>query len=1017
MDMLYDRALFLASFPLTVRPLSSPHAFRAKLTRWVAGCAVLGSLLASGRGETAAAGEEARRSERWLVKTWQYEDGLPSGIVSAIAQTPDGFLWLGTRFGLVRFDGVQAVPFREESGTPRGEWWITALHVGRDGRLWLGDRSGAVASLGPRGIVRHREGRAEPVSNDRVFSIQEDEAGNRWVSLASGWLRFGAEGVLLGTQPAAGGKSERVDFRQDAQGRLWAVAGSALSHLEAGALKRVLDVKGPLKIGAARGTGLWLAHHARLSRYPVERLEQAVASLDELGAAGEITALLEDRAGRLWIGTAERGLFVFAEGLLSRISRRHEQVTTLFEDREGSLWCGTFGSGLSRVRPRFVEILDTQDGLPKSYVKALATDDAGTLYAAGARWLARFSEGRFVPLGDDGPVPLGNVRSLCTTPDGSVWLGTEREGVQRRHPDGRCEVIGLRGVLVNVLLPARAGGLWIGTQGRGLAHWREGALTQFGLERGLSVLHVAALAEDREGALWLGTAGGSLFRLQQGKFTRFDPPDSFSGRTIHCFWPNDDGSLWLGTDGGGLVHFEQGKFRRIAARDGLPSDFIFALHCDARGQAWVGSAHGLFRVPSAHLAAFLSGERTDVEAFSYGRGEGLNSLVFRSAPNPRRQTADGRLWFVTRNGAVAFDPQRAEIESAPPPVYLEPVLVDGRALPPAARARLPASSGKFEFAFTAPVLAAAERVKLLYRMEGWDAVWQDGSAARHATYGRLPPGDYRFRVIARDHIGTWNRDGAAWAFTVLPAFWQTVWFRGLAAVAGAVLLAAAVRQLLLRRLRVRLAALEHGQALLRERERIAADLHDEVGASLTHIAHLSELARTEAADDPARPRLQQLAGAARRTIEIMDGIVWVMNPRNDTLARLVGYLGDYAAEFMAASGIRFEAGLPDAVPEVKLASEVRHHVLMAVKEALHNAVKHSHATRVRLRVALEERTLRIVVSDDGQGFVPGAPAAGQGLANQRARLASCAGVLDLESAPGHGTTVAISLPLPHSAQP
>ena len=391
--------------------------------------------------------------------------------------------------------------------------------------------------------------------------------------------------------------------------------------------------------------------------------------------------------------------------------------------------------------------------------------------------------------------------------------------------------------------------------------------------------------------------------------------------------------------------------------------------------------------------------------------------MFNPNPNQHWQTNNGCLWFATRSGVVAFDSRLVQTEFAPPPVHLEAVLVGGKPLQTSghsaksARMELPPRSENIEFSFTAPSLTAPERVKILYQLEGWDATWQDGTATHRDVYGRLPAGNYRFHVIARGQEGAWNREGAALFFTVLPTIWQTLWFRWVVGFTVAALLGTGIRFVFMRRLRLRMAEAEREQALYRERERIAADLHDEVGASLTHIAQLSELARREDPDGSFGARLEQLTRASRKTIEILDEIVWTMNMRNDSLQHLVGYLGDYTREFFSTSNIQLHTDLPENLPEVTLTSKVRYQVLLVVKESLNNAMKHSGAMSVSLSVTVEDAQLKIVVRDNGKGFTPGTASTGVGLSNLSRRLQSSGGSLQLASSPGQGTIVTISLPL------
>lgn len=961
-------------------------------------------------------------SGNWLIKTWQAEDGMPSSIINAIAQTPDGYLWLGTPAGLVRFDGVRAIRISAEQSTNySSKQRITTLHVDRDGRLWLGYHSGAVSSLEPDGLTYHIRGFEGASKPKPVVSIEEDEHGCRWVGRAGDCLRMPADSASAVEQSNPAKRTTgRFEFKRDLHGKLWAVSDSNLALVENDEFKSVFSITNSrLKVALAQRGGFWVAHHAQLGRYLPGGAEEPMASLMPLGGVTEITVMLEDRVGRLWLGTVGQGLFCFANGEFTKVSVNTDRVAALWEDREGNLWAGSAGGGISRIRPRIFRILNVQDGLPKNDVRAVCADTNG-VYASGQHWVASRTNGQFGKLTDRSgiPVRLPNItQSLCSTPDGSLWLGTERNGAYHWR-NGVLKQIELPVPSIGALLSASTGGIWIGLRGRGLARWSDGTLTNLISGQGQGRFNAASLAEDKKGQIWVGSASGALITFQDGQFTNYKPEDSQPMRTIHCLWPNADGSLWAGTDGGGLLFFDRGKFTRLTSAEGLHDNFIYALHMDDCGQAWFGSAQGLFRIARAQLEAFARGDRPDVESFAYGRGEGLVNTVFNPASNPQRQAADGKLWFATRSGAMVFDPRLVQSESTPPPVHLDSVLVNSRlikikAATPGikqARMELPPDFENIDFIFTAPSFTAPERVKLLYQLEGWDANWQVGTVTRHAVYGRLPAGNYRFHVIARSHEGAWNREGAMMAFTVLPPFWQTWWFRWSTGLAGAAVLAAIIRVIFLRRLRLHMAEVEREQALSRERERIAADLHDDVGASLTRIAQLSELTRAENHDNATSPRLEQISSAARHTIEIMDEIVWTLNPRNDSLPHLIGYLGEYAAEFFSTGSIALNLDLPESLPEVKLTSEVRHHLLMAVKETLNNTLKHSAASAATLRVSIEGGQLHLVVHDNGKGFAHAATGSGSGLRNLHQRLQACGGTVQIEAAAGQGTTVSISLP-------
>jgi signal transduction histidine kinase len=424
------------------------------------------------------------------------------------------------------------------------------------------------------------------------------------------------------------------------------------------------------------------------------------------------------------------------------------------------------------------------------------------------------------------------------------------------------------------------------------------------------------------------------------------------------------------------------------------------------------------RLNQAQLNACADGETGSVRCFTLGKGDGLPTPEFAGGLQPGGcMTADGRLWFASSKGLACIDPDAVKPNPLPPPVALEELRVDDVSFTnfppngPMTQLQIPPGRHRLEFAYAGLSFAAPEAVRFRYRLEGLDSGWTEAGTKRAADYNYVPPGRYHFDVLACNNSEVWNTEGASLEFVQLPYFWQTWWFgAGMGALALG-MVALVVWLDTRRRMRRKMETLERQKAIEHERSRIARDIHDELGSSLTRITMLSEPARHETAV-PGQLGVNQIYDIARRLTHTMDEIVWAVNPQHDTLEGLVSYLEKFALDFLAVAGIRCRLDLPMQLPAWPLMAETRHNLFLAFKEALHNAVKHAGAREVRVSLRTEAATFTLGIEDDGCGFESSAVASARnGLQNMRRRLERIGGQCDLCSAPGEGTKIVFTVPM------
>ncbi|HEX4264251.1 MAG TPA: two-component regulator propeller domain-containing protein [Verrucomicrobiae bacterium] len=963
-------------------------------------------------------------SFQYASRTWHIDEGLPDNLVQGIAQTPDGYLWVGTRGGLARFDGVQFTSYDSKNTPALKNSSITALCADRSGALWVGTDGGGLACL--RDGIFSNFTTTNGLVGAHVRVIFESKDGSLWIGTTQGMSQY-KDGQFRTYTEADGLLSDAVNYiYEDSDGNLWIATGKGLNRLRQGGIMDRFTMPNGLPNDSVRGIcqdkgrRVWIGSNNGLLWYNQYWQNSFFAYNTRYGLSDTfVSAICEDREGNLWVGTYS-GLNRFREGRffnqLDNEGLPFDHVNALFEDREGDLWVGS-KEGLIRLTPKRFFAYTKQQGLTHNNAMSVLEDRSGSLWIG--TWgggLNQLKDERVTAYAPTNGLSQDLILSLCEGHDGSIWVGADFDGGLTKLKDGKITRYtvkdGLTDAGLRALCEDRKGNLWIGTS-RGLSRLSHGKFS--------NDLHdgVRAILEDREGVLWFGTENG-LERLQNDKWTQFTKKDGLSDETVTALFEDKDGVLWVGTANGGLNRFRDKRFTSYNTREGLFSDEIFSIDEDDEGWLWMSCSRGVFRVRKREFDDYDARSVKWISSIAYGKTDGMESPQCNGAGKPAVwKSRDGRLWFPTSKGVVAVDPRTMKVDHVPPPVYVTEVLVDKA--PFSQRdagahdpVHIPPGYGELEFHYTAVSLSAAEKVRFKYKLDGIDTDWVDAGGRRTAYYNNVAPGPYKFQVVACNKDGIWNDVGASMLFELEPHYWQTWWFRGLMALlvvggaSGTVLYATR------RKMQRQLQLLQQRHAIEKERGRIAKDIHDDLGSSLTRIMMLGE--RVEEGLDKSEdvgPHISKIVSSARHTVQSLDEIVWAVNPENDTLNGLLEYISHYADEFFENTNVNCRLELPVELPPFSLAAETRHNLFLMVKEALNNALKHSGATEVRVEVTVKSGLVQIVVEDNGRGFDMAAAVArkGNGLENMRKRIESLGGKFEVVSAPQSGTTLKAVLQL------
>jgi signal transduction histidine kinase/streptogramin lyase len=758
-----------------------------------------------------------------------------------------------------------------------------------------------------------------------------------------------------------------------------------------------------------------------------------------------VNSLVEGPDETVWAGSKGEGLFEFKAGKLVAINASSglsdNMIETLLMDREGKLWVGTHG-GLNRIYSRKVSVLNHNDGLDYGGIQGLVEITPDVVWAAQPNGIYQWTGHAFRRLIFSGLPPqvrLGS--SLLAARDGSCWVTADTGLLHFKNPqtaESETAAVALPNLSVSALAQnSKDGEVWAGTRNGQLWSFVDG---QWRPETNFPGDHpITGIIADAD-TLWVGTEGDGLYRLDPRAHFQLEKVRGLPSSSIRTLHLDALGTLWIGTAGGGLCRLQNGQLAAFTAREGLPDNTISQILEDDSGNLWLGGNRGIARVKKHDLDDLAAHVIPAVYPQIYGRADGLLSEECTSGFFPAGlKTKAGPLWFSTLKGIAVIDPRHI-VESPAPTVAIEQTLVDGVPASPtpgrdpngtdASRKtddapieslRLAPGKHAIEFRYTGLSFDAPERVRFRFRLEPLDPNWLEAGTRRVALYSFVPPGTYRFRVIACNGDGVWNENGASLGLTVLPHFWQTWWFLGSAACAVVMISIVGVRLVVRRRLQIRLKRLEQDRTLERERTRIAQDLHDIMGAKLCRISFMSEhVRRSETIPAELQEQIRSMSDDSREVLRSLDEIVWAVNPEKDSLEHLVFYLVQYAREYFRRTGIECETVIPGQLPAYPLTSQLRHHLFLAVHEALTNILKHSEASQARMVIACRENVVEITVSDDGKGFDPSsngsdsassAAGFGNGLGNMRRRMTELGGQCLLESRPGKGVTIRFVLSL------
>ena len=779
-----------------------------------------------------SASAQEKRAPWRAVDSWKQTQGLPQNSVYQILQTQDGYIWIGTKGGLARFDGVRFTVFDDRNRNQLRDNEIYALAEADDGSLWIGTFGGGVSRLKDDRftVFTMRDG----LISDFVTNLHKDKEGAIWMATDFGLSRY-HDGHFTNYTTKDGLASNAVRaLHCDADGVMWiGTTKGELHTFKKGKLSRP-TFSGPspslgiASLNSDQEQALWIAAGDGLFRLKDGAM---VRYTTENGLSSNRTLLLHDSPdGHLWVATPT-GLDLYEKE--KSTFRNVEKVTginAISSDREGNLWIGYYSDGVARFRQGSFVTYTTKDGLSDDQVTSVVQDGAGNVWIGTGKGLDHLRDGRFTTHAIPNLKTNPRINALALDRDGNLWAGTNDDVFQVKYdahcPAGACRVQFVPMTTefskrrVRVILGDQQGAVWIGTDLDGLIRYQNGQFTTFTQKDGLAHDAIRGLCQDKDGSLWIGTRGGGLNRFKNGRFTVYTEHDGLVSNSVQALYLDRENTLWIGTRQG-VNRFKDGKFSTYTVNDGLFSNYVYGFVED-EGNLWMSCSKGIFRVSKQQLNDFADGRIRAIHSTAYGLEHGLSSTVgvVGFSPVASYVTLDRHIWFCTTKGLSVIDPSQVTSNTLPPSVHIEEVRIDEHDFELNRTAEAPPGRGDLEIRYTGLSFFAPDKIRFKYKLEGYDREWVDAGDRRAAYYSNIPPGDYTFRAIAANNDGVWNETGASFALHLAPHVYQTYWFYGLSSCLTGLLVMGAHR-LRIRSLQTRERRLEQ---LVESR---TAELHDQ----------------------------------------------------------------------------------------------------------------------------------------------------------------------------------------------
>lgn len=968
-------------------------------------------------------------AQQYRFDHWTVDEGLPQNSVYSMTQTPDGYLWMTTFDGLMRFDGVRFTVFNKSNlkGLPSNRFIYVFAET--NGTLW--------AASDTNGLIKYQNGQIQAITAvdelplNRLYQIQKDVDGSLLIITRDGFVRWNGENFNVEKIPDI----RDLKIYISSSGWRWELDKKGLRRINQAGVKEEFSVPFDIKkisddpslnyistvaMFEDKSGSLWLAAAGNL--YLLKNGVVSVFTAKNGMPESIVTDIAEDSDGKIWIGTNKNGVCQLIENNLNCYDKSKglssNFIRDIFLDREGTLWLTTDDGGINRLTQKTVTPLSIGEGLLEKNIYPIFRDDSENIWVGSAKGLSQITNGKIKNYSLNNPLSYEIVQALHEDDQGRLWIGAVggiqylKDGKiheftpQTGFPKGAADYWDIH--------QSRDGIIWFASN-QGLFQLKKESLKRITTEDGLPTNDVRLIFEKKDGSFLLGTFNGLSIMTSDGKIQQtLTEKDGLAGNFIRSIYEDTEGTLWIGTYDSGLSRLKDGKFTNYNTSNGMFSNGVFAILEDNRSNFWMSSNQGIYRVSKQELNDFADGKISNITSTAYGKSDGMLNAECNGGRQPSAlKNKDGKLWFPTQDGIAIIDPEAVPFNPNPPPVVIESAALSGMDINLKDKLEIQPNQDNLVIKYTGLSFIKPEQTRFRYKLDGLDENWIEAGTRREAYYPYLPPGNYTFRVIAANSDNVWNQQGAALEITVYPAFYRTWAFLFLIVL----IIILFVFWLYSRRIseiqRKQLAQEEFSRKLINahetERRRIAAELHDSLGQHLAMIKNSAVFGSQIVKNlNEAKKHLGMISEQSAQAITEVREISHNLRPYLLDRLGLTKAINSMLNKITDTTELNITTEIED-IGGV-FTNEVEMSIYRIIQESLNNILKHAQATEVKFSAKNEEQFVIIEIADNGKGFEVGENKKdGFGLLGMKERAKMIGGEVLINSQTGKGTTVFIKL--------
>lgn len=961
-----------------------------------------------------------KNKSRISIQKWNEENGLPSNDISDLLISKQGFLWIGTEFGLARFDGAEIKNYNLLNTPEIKANKVLDLYEDKNGSLWFANGTGGMVKYF-NGVFR-RYGIENGLPENNCSGVVEDKSGTFWIGTRGGGL-VALKGSSIEIMNSKNGfTSDRITtIAKDKDDNIWVGTNNkGVIKINKNGLVVYDEYLGlpnkfvyDLFVDSSNRVWAFFSEGAAVIKNGKVIIPEFLNKFQKTA----ITSIAEDKNGRVCITTISAAYALIGNEFVEFFNVGNSKDVRLQEMLiwNDDIWFGTKEAGILRLRANKVQNISAENGLPGKIVSAIFQDSQNRIWIGSDKKLVLYdlNKKKAVKVFD---LPASDILSFCELNPGKILLGTRTSGLwevnnfQIRKLAGKIE---LGSNLIRSIIKNDDGSVVIGTNGNGIVIMKDEKFQIINKEKGFSSNLVSCISRDKRNQLWVGTTGGGINILNgNNKPMIINKAKGLAHNNVTSII-HDGKLVWVATNGGGLSRISGKEIINYTINNGLYENRIFNMAEDGNGRLWFTTRKGVFVISKDQLNEFAVGKIAKVNYQLFTKTEGMLSDECQTLTMQTVLMQQSQLLTVTTSGISTISFANLSGKEIAPKVFVDELRINSRTVPLDSSMSFMPGTENLEIHYSGISFDHGKNLSFYYKLIGLDDKWASVGSRRAAYFTHLPPGKFTFHVKAETPQGTASVLPASITFSIEPFLYQRIWFQILLAFLFIGAVAGAVRYISVRKLRLKLDKIEAQAALERERMRISKDMHDELGAELTKIGLLSEIAKNNfrSSSQNLEIDLDRITEASRDVAITMDEIVWAVNPKNDKIDRLCGYIANYVQEYLSLTDIHLTLSVPDTLPEVFMSAELRHNVFLVIKEAANNIVKHSKAKKVVFDAGYLDNNLEFMLSDDGVGFCDSVDEFGNGLINMRKRIKDNGGNFEIRNNIPQGTIVKISVPI------